>query len=184
MQPLLNMEQAKLIAIALECGFTHACELNVAALEFLPDVREMCSADLCRSYNRNWSCPPACGTLEEIAKTASSYNCGILVQSTATLEDDFDIETMQETEALQKKRFLKFTKKVRELYPNCLPMASGACTFCLECTYPDAPCRFPDKMMPSMEAYGLFVSKVCEQSGMKYYYGPKTITFTSCILID
>ena len=35
-----------------------------------------------------------------------------------------------------------------------------------------------------MEAYGLLVSDVCLKSGVKYYYGPKTMTYTSCILID
>jgi len=179
---LLNKGQIELIASALEYGFTQAGELNVFALEFLPDVRSMCSTDLCRSYNRSWSCPPACGTLEDVAKKASAYSRGILVQSTATLEDDFDIETMQKTESLHKKRFLAFTEQIRKRYLDCLPMASGACSLCAQCTYPDAPCRFPDKMIPSMEAYGLFVSRVCKQSGIRYYYGPKTITYTSCIL--
>ena len=35
-----------------------------------------------------------------------------------------------------------------------------------------------------MEACGLFVSKVCEDSGMRYYYGPRTITFSCCVLTD
>lgn len=57
-------------------------------------------------------------------------------------------------------------------------------TICSQCTYPDSPSRFPDKAIPSMEAYGLLVSKVCEKSGLPYYYGPKTLTYTSCVLID
>jgi len=178
------MEQKRLIAEALACGFHQAGALNVSALEFLPEVRDMCTADRCRNYNRNWSCPPACGTLEEIAGTASAYQWGLLVQSTAQLEDDFDFETMQETEALHKKRFLDFVRNVRRAFPHCLPMASGACTICAACTYPDAPCRFPGQMIPSMEAYGLLISRVCEKSGMKYYYGPQTITYTSCVLIE
>ena len=39
-------------------GFEEAGALNVEALEFLPEVRQMCAADRCRSFNRNWSCPP------------------------------------------------------------------------------------------------------------------------------
>ena len=171
------------MSLAWASGFTQVSELNVAALEFLPEVREMCAADRCQSFHRSWSCPPACGTLEEAAKTASGYQQGILVQSTATLEDEFDVETMQETEGVHKKRFYALSETVRQLYPDCLPMAAGACRICQTCTYPDAPCRFPEKLIPSMEAYGLFVSRVCEQSNTKYYYGPQTITFTSCILL-
>ena len=35
-----------------------------------------------------------------------------------------------------------------------------------------------------MEAYGLVVSQVCQDSGLPYYYGPQTITYTACVLID
>ena len=33
-----------------------------------------------------------------------------------------------------------------------------------------------------MEAYGLFVTQVCRDNNMKYYYGPKIITYTGCVL--
>ena len=143
-------------------GFEEAGALNVEALEFLPEVRQMCAADRCRSFNRNWSCPPGCGTLEEIAERVKPYTRGILVQSIGQLEDEFDVRSKE---------------------PDCIPMAAGTCQVCEKCTYPDAPCRFPEKSIPSMEAYGLFVSKVCIQSGMKYNYGKNTIAYSSCILL-
>ena len=86
-------------------GFEEAGALNVEALEFLPEVRQMCEADRCRSFNRNWSCPPGCGTLEEISERVKPYTRGILVQSIGQLEDEFDVETMMETEHTQKARF-------------------------------------------------------------------------------
>ena len=178
------MTQTELLALAAECGFDHAGELNTAALDFNPAVREMCAADRCHHYGRSWSCPPGCGTLEEIAQKAAAYRRGILLQSTGQMEDDFDVETMMDTEQLHKERFHALVARVRQEYPNCLPMAAGACTVCKECTYPDAPCRFPERAIPSMEAYGLVVSKVCEDGGLPYYYGPRTITYTSCVLID
>ena len=166
-----------------EFGFDEAGRLNVKALEFLPEIRQMCAADRCRSYNRNWCCPPGCGTLEEISAKAAARESGILVQSVGILEDEFDAETMMETEALQKERFMKLTAYVRSLAPDCIPMASGTCRVCRTCSYPKEPCRFPEKAIPSMEAYGLFVSRVCAQSGMKYNYGKNTMAYTSCILI-
>lgn len=170
--------------MALRCGFTHVGELNTAALEFMPAVRDMCSAGRCQKYGTSWTCPPGCGTLDEAAAKAAQYSRGILLQTTASLEDDFDIDAIQQAEQNQKESFLKFVEQLRREYPNCLPMATGACTICPQCTYPTAPCRFPDKAIPSMEAYGLLVSKVCEMSHLPYYYGPRTLTFTSCVLID
>ena len=178
------MELDELLALAEKLGFSHAGALNMDALYFRPEVRDMCATGRCQAYGHRWSCPPYCGTLEEIAERARRCTRGILVQSTGQLEDDFDVECMMETERLQKERFQALTEQVRQAEPACLPMAAGACTICKSCTCPDAPCRFPDLAVPSMEAYGLVVSDVCRDSGLPYYYGPGTITYTSCILLE
>ena len=138
------MTDQELMDFAVQFGFTNVGMLNVPALEFSPDVRSMCAADKCRSYGRSWTCPPHCGTLEEIAEKAAAYSRGILVQSTAQMEDDYDVETMMETGEQQKERFLELVKELRKIYPNCLPMSAGTCTICSPCACPDAPCRFPD----------------------------------------
>lgn len=178
------MTDQQLLALASGFGFDHVGMLNIPALEFEPGVREMCAADRCNNYGRCWTCPPYCGTLEEFAARAAAYRRGIIVQSTRQMEDDYDVETMLDTEAVQQERFLELTAKVRELYPGCMPLAAGACRVCGKCACPDGPCRFPERAIPSMEASGLNVSKTCETSGVKYYYGPRTITFTCCILVD
>ena len=168
------MTDQELLDLAARCGFDHVGPMNVEVMRFEPAVRDMCAADRCRSY----------GTLEEISARAAAYRRGVLLQSTGEMEDDFDVEAMMDTERLQKERFRAFVDRVREEYPNCLPMSSGACSVCPACTYPDAPCRFPHLAIPSMEAYGLVVSQVCQDSGLPDYYGPRTLTYTACVLVD
>ena len=175
------MELQEVLDLARDCGFSHWGGMNMEKLAFLPEVRDMCAAGSCGQYGRCWSCPPACGSLEEISRKAGGYPMGVLVQSTGQMEDDFDVDTMMETERLHKQRFLDFTRQMRAREPGCLPMAAGSCTVCERCAYPE-PCRFPEQMIPSMEAYGIFVSQLCSDSGLGYYYGPKTITYTSCVL--
>lgn len=178
------MKMQELLDLAGEIGFSHAGELNTAALNFRTEVRDMCAAGRCQTYGKRWTCPPYCGTLEEIAAQAAKYPYGILLQSTGELEDDFDAECIMGTSKLQQQRFTKFAEQVRKTDPNCLAMSSGGCSLCKQCTCPNAPCRFPEKAIPSMEAYGLVVGDVCRDSGLPYYYGPKTITYTSCLLFD
>jgi predicted metal-binding protein len=89
-----------------------------------------------------------------------------------------------ETEARHKENFIAFEQVLRELYPNMLAIGSGCCTRCRECTYPDAPCRQPDKAFASMEAYGMLVTQVCQANDLTYYYGPCTIAYTGCYLLD
>lgn len=173
-----------LLALAKQAGFTQAAPLEASDLTVRTEVRDMCASDRCRAYGGSWSCPPACGTLEQCQNRISRYTRGILLQTTGPLEDDFDAEAIHMTEQRHKASFSTLTRQIRTLHPNCLPLTAGTCTLCRKCTYPDKPCRFPGKRFSSMEAYGLLVSDVCIKSGLKYYHGPKTITYTSCILID
>ena len=82
-----------------------------------------------------------------------------------------------------KKSFQGFARQARLLHPDCLALTAGACTLCARCTCPTRPCRYPSKRLTSMEAYGLWVSDICQKSGLPYNYGPQTLTYTSCVLI-
>ena len=103
------MTDQELLDLAARCGFDHSGALNTGALDFNPAVRDMCAADRCHSYGKCWTCPPGCGTLEEISRRAAGYRRGVLLQSTGQMEDDFDVETMMDTEKLHKERCLLYT---------------------------------------------------------------------------
>ncbi len=169
-------------ALARENGFSHWGELHMDALVPLDAVREMCAADRCGCYGRNWACPPGCGSLNHISERLLRYHSGLLVQTTGALRDDFDIETMDAISGTHRVHFLNLARQARLLAPDCLPLSAGPCLVCRKCTYPNRPCRFPTKAISSMEAYGLLVSDICIRSGLQYNYGPKTLTYTSCIL--
>ena len=173
----------KLAAMARESGFTHSAPLDVTTLEFMQDVRDMCTADKCDNYNKSWSCPPACATLGEIRERVGGYSCGLLVQTVGELEDSYDWDGIMDAGARQKSSFAKMWSELEKEYGSVLAMGTGACKLCEQCTYPDSPCRYPDRMEVSMEASGLFVSKVCSDNALAYNYGPNKIAFTSCFLL-
>lgn len=178
------MDIATLLDLALAQGFEYAVPLDIKTLRFMPEVRAMCSTDRCRSYNKSWSCPPAVEDLDVLAARCSGYTRGVLVQTVGQREDDFDYESIEETGKLHQERFDAVTKALKPLYPRLWPMGMGTCTRCESCTWPDEPCRFPEEVFPSMEACGLMVNEVCTANGLRYYYGPDTISFTSCWLIE
>lgn len=178
------MDLQKLEALAKQIGFSHCGSVNMDALVPNPEVRKMCAAGRCMMYGKTWSCPPAFGPVEDSYRLLGQYSEGLLLQTTGQMADDFDLDTIRETEIIHKKKFETIARQAKILEPDCLPMSAGACTRCKKCTYPDRPCRFPDKVFPSMEARGLLVGEVCRASGMEYNYGPQTITYTACILIN
>ena len=150
-----------ILTLARENGFSHIGFADMSALEPLEEVRKMCSADRCGQWNTNWSCPPACGSIEHAKRRIAQYNKCLLVQTSGELADEFDYDGMQSTAKTHKRAFLNFARQARILYPGCLPLTAGACT---------------------MEAFGLFVSDVCSRSGLGYNYGARTMTYTSCLL--
>lgn len=168
-------------ALAKKAGFTHAAPMKLSTMELRQEVRDMCAA--CSQYGKRWSCPPGCGDLETLRQRFQEYSSGVLIQTVGNLEDVFDAETMMDTEADHKKYLLRLQKELLQEKADVLILGAGCCTLCKECTYPDAPCRFPDKMLASMEACGLVVSDVCRANDVKYNYGPLTIAYTSCVLI-
>ncbi|MCL1848928.1 MAG: DUF2284 domain-containing protein [Clostridiales bacterium] len=174
----------ELVKQALDFGFSHAAMLDAGTLTLRTEVRDMCAAGKCKSYNKRWVCPPACGTLEEIAAKIAEYKTGLIVQTTADLEDEFDYDSMREAAALQKERLNGFRKVLAGQWPRLTPLSGGSCNLCKECTWPDNPCRRPEDSFMSMEAAGLVVSDVCQSNGIPYYYGKGTLTYTSCFLLE
>ena len=171
------------LTMALEAGFTYAVAMDVTTLDLKEDVRHMC-AHGCHQYNKRWSCPPGCGELTTLHQQIQPYSKAILVQTVGQLEDVFDGEGMIETEHQHKETLLKLQQKLLQHYPKLLTIGAGCCTLCEKCTYPDNPCRLPQKKIVPMEAYGLLVADVCSQNGLRYGYGESTITYTSCFLLE
>jgi len=173
----------ELAELAKKSGFTDYAPLDVSTLEFMQEIRDMCNPEKCRNYNTSWSCPPACASIEEMQERVRNYTSGILVQTVGELEDSLDWDGIVETGARHKENFGRMRADLIKEHPALLAMGAGKCEICETCTYPDDPCRLPDKMEVSMEASGLFVSKVCTDNKLAYNYGPNKIAFTSCFLV-
>lgn len=169
------LEQAKIL------GFDTVVPLDPAVLEAREDIRAMCSADKCGIYGKNWSCPPHCGTVQECQQKMRAYSRGILLQTVGYMTKAIDSKCYRETERRHMENFYAFAEMVRKEYPQALCLGAGGCRICKICAYPQA-CRFPEKMMSSMEGYGLFVTQVCRDCNVPYHYGDRTITYTACVL--
>ena len=169
---------------AVAFGFSNAAILDVSTIRVVTAVRDTCASDKCKRYNKNWACPPACGTLEECEARLRRFDYGIIVQTTGKLENSFDYEGIMSLHDQHDKNISGFYKLLKEKnYKELIPLGAGGCKICEKCSCPDSPCRFPDLMITSMEAYGMIVSEVCRLNNIPYYYGEGTLTYVGCYLI-
>ena len=175
--------QARLLGWALECGFTGTGKLDTATIIIRREVRDACAADKCRSYGKNWACPPAIGSLEEGEKRIRTFSTGLILQTTGTLEDPFDYESITRIGELHNANLRAFREKLELHTLPWLLLGAGGCKNCEPCHCPHSPCPTPEKMIISMEAMGMVVSELCTANDIPYYYGPNTLTFVGCVLV-
>ena len=171
----------KWIETAVSLGFHVAVALAPATMIPREDGRAMCEENKCQAYGKNWSCPPYCGTLDECTQQLKAFHQGILVQTVGKTQKRIDTKAYRRIEEEHLERFRQLTGKVKKECPKALCLGSGGCRICPECAWPET-CRFPEKALSSMEAYGLFVSQICAANGIAYHHGDCTVTYTSCIL--
>jgi len=154
-------------------------------LQIHQEVRDICKGDGCHCYATNWACPPAYGELDECTARVMRYQTVWVFTVKYDLEDSFDFEGMAEGG----KRFKEVAANVRDYARevtggDCMVLANGGCNLCAKCTYPDAPCRFPDKMMESLEGYGVLVNRLAASANVKYMNGPNTVTYFGVVICD
>ena len=163
-------------------GFSKAVYLPCIILECKPELRAYCNPEQCAKHGQNWVCPPACGTLEECRKKAEEFFEGILLQSVVELDPPTEPEKYSALSREHNLRFREYIEAVKPEFEKVLPLTTGGCIFCDQCSYPE-PCVKPDVKMESLSAFGIDVGKLCETAGLPYSFCPETVYYTALLLI-
>ena len=168
----------------LEAGFLDSGVLKTQGLRYHDDVRKLCEDNKCGAYGTTWACPPAVGTLDECRKRVESFSEMQLFSRAYLLADEFDFAAMKKAMHDFKERVAELETRLEPYLGSFTIMSSESCDRCKKCTYPDAPCRFPEKLHHSLEGYGFYVSELAAQVGMRYINGRSTVTFFGAVLYN
>ena len=161
-----------------------AGEVPMSALRFHPEIRAICEEDSCRNYNRSWACPPAVGTLEECRERCLRFGCFLLFSRAYPLEDSWDFEAMGEAHRDFQRQADRLDDALGELALPTPPLilSNEGCIRCKRCTWPEAPCRFPERLHPSLEGFGFVVSELAKAAGLAYRAEGGVIFFGALLL--
>jgi len=154
--------------------------LSPQELTFSEKVREACKANYCGSYGKCWTCPPGAGDWEKLRDHFKEYQNAFVFTTKHELEDSFDVEGMEEGRLQHDRVDNALLAFLAGEEPHELAGA-GSCKICEKCTYPDAPCRFPEKARRSMEACGIDVVTLSKDCGIHYINGVNTVTYFSIL---
>ena len=172
---------------AVTLGAYKASVIPVEKIPFDPSLRQACAANTCGNYGKNWTCPPDVGPIDELIACAKQYKHALVFQTVSMLEDSYDYEGMMA--ALRRHREVtdRITEAVREAIGESamLQLSAGGCMICEKCAKRDnLPCLHPDRALASLEAYGIYVSKLAELAEMNYINGKNTVTYFGAYLFS
>ena len=176
----------KLASIALSLGAYKATVIPVDAVETDASFRDLCAANVCGNYGRNWMCPPDAGEIHELMARLRTYTFMLVYQTVTELEDSYDFEGMMEAGVALNQLMHRLRDQLNgEGLSRVLHLGAGGCRMCPVCAKRTGePCRKPDLAVASLETYGVNVSKLAPAAGMKYITGQYTVTYFGAVLFD
>ena len=173
------MNEQKLIDLALSLGAYQAAVIPVSRIHFDKSFRSLCESNACGNFGMCWMCPPDVGDIVKLIEEAKTFQSALAYQTVGELADGYDIEGMLEAGNRHNRLAQKISGAFASLpFGKTLHLGAGGCRVCPVCAKrTGGPCRFPDRAMASLEAYGVAVSELAEACGMKYVNGQSTVTY-------
>lgn len=148
---------------------------------FSDEARRLCENNVCGMYGTSWACPPAVGSIEECQKRCTDFENSFMFTSLAKLNRKYDMaewgKKRQEHELITE----KVARIFRDEFKESLILSAEGCNLCAKCTYPEELCRFPNRMFPAAEGFGIMVIQLAPLCNIKYNNGANTITYFSMI---
>jgi len=177
----MNMEE--IIRIKKDAlGIWEHAVIPTKEIPFSAEVRAICEKNGCGMYGTNWACPPAVGSVEECKTNCLKYDDALVFTTKTVLESRYDPSLWREAAKHHEQVTDDVLALVRTAYPDAFALSTEGCGICASCTYPNAPCRFPERMHPAVESFGISVVELAKKSGVHYINGADSVTYFSLIL--
>lgn len=179
------MTEEEMIAQAVEAGFAGAAAVDTDTIVFDPMFRPFCEENLCGQYGVNHSCPPDCGTPEQMKQKILAHKKALVLQTIWEISDYTDKDAVKRAKAGHNTAAIGLMKRFRaQGCPGFLVGASG-CALCSPCTLKSGKeCAFPDLRYSCMSAYCIFVKKLADQCGLEYSPGDGLVAFFGMYVFD
>ena len=172
------MTDKQLIKLALQEGFAAAAMVDTAQIPFDFSFRPYCEENLCGQYGVNHSCPPGCGSCEDMKQRITEKKNALVLQTIWEISDYSDVPAIKEAKGIHNRASIALMEKLRAADTDCFMVGASGCSLCSPCTAKEGlPCRFPELQYSCMSAYCIFVKKLCDQCGLEYDCGPGLLAF-------
>lgn len=172
------MPEKQMLDLAVQEGFACAGLVDTDKIVFDPSFRPYCAENLCGQYGSNYTCPPDCGTPEQMKQRILSHKKALVLQTIWEIGDYSDHAAIRQAKSAHNAAQLRLAKHLRASGVLGFLVGASGCALCSPCRKAlGEPCRFPDQSYSCMSAYCIFVRKLAEQCGMEYDCGEGLLAF-------
>lgn len=179
------MTWEEMTSIAAEEGFAAAVVTDTKDIPFDPSFRPLCAENLCGKYGVNYSCPPDCGTPDEMRARIQAHRHALVLQTIWEIADYSDSKAIKAAKKEHNAATLRLLGRLRRADVPGFPVGASGCALCETCAIVERePCRYPDLYYSCMSAYCIFVRRLAEQCGMDYDCGPGLLAFFGMYVFD
>ena len=178
---LTAVQREDTFALARELGFEEIGFLDVRDLVFRHEYRKFCEDNLCGNFGSNYSCPPNCGTPEEMQAKAEAFRYGIVLRSQWSVENTADKAVAASCKAVHNRRTREFVRRRGD--GTFLVMAGGSCDLCPTCQAAiGGTCPHPEAAWSCLSAYCIDVAALAQSAGVDFQWDPKRLSYYSVYL--
>lgn len=158
----VDMDEKLLIETAMAVGFAHAAIMEVQDLVYIPEYRKYCEENICGNYKLMPTCPPNCGSSDDMYQHVLKYSKVLVLQTEMRLQK----LDRQEYFATQREHNYLLDKLLEKLQlENCLVMSAG-----------------PWKKYSCMSAYCIDAAKMAESCNLTCWSNDGVVRYFSSIL--
>ena len=180
-----TMNKMEMIELSIAEGF-HAAEIiDTDQIVFDAAFRPYCEENLCGQYGANYSCPPDCGTPEQMRQKVLAHKKALVVSTEWKIENFLQKDQLKKAKVLHNAAMIRLIKKLKSEGHDGFMIGASGCTLCSPCKLASgASCDYPDMMYSCMSAYCIYVKKLAEDCNMNYDYKNQMLPFFGMYVFD
>lgn len=172
------MTYREIIESALDEGFSKAEIIDTDKIVFDSAFRPFCEENLCGQYGANYSCPPDCGTPEQMKQKVLSYKKALVLQTEWKITDFSQNDKLKAAKSTHNAAMFRLIKILREGGHDGFMIGASGCTLCSPCLLSKGErCKYPGLQYSCMSAYCIYVKRLAEDCGMNYDYKDGILPF-------
>lgn len=154
---------------AAALGFSGCATVDVNQIPFDASLLKYCQENLCGRYGANYSCPPYCGTPQQMKDKVLSCKGAVVVQSVFDNVNFDDAEAVSCCKALHNSRLCQLLQYANQQGRNAFVIGATGCEKCNPCLVAvGQPCPYGEQVFSCTSAYCIDVAKLLQVCNLAY----------------